>query len=441
MASFDVDVVILGAGIAGMTAAYELRERDVLVLEARDRVGGRTKSGGDDRAWYNVGAQLITSPRMIAFARELGIDLIGVSEAGYSIVVDGTLSRGRSPEELLLHMKLPFKDKLDFATSALRLRRKLGRVPKLDEAGRLELDRRSMLDVMGYVAPRTNEIFNAFCEVNTGARADQTSALVGLSYTLVTFLDKSYRTHIFGVRGGTQQISKRIRDVIGEQRVQLSSEARRVRNDGDGVVVETTGPEGEREIRARVCVCGIPAQSVIDAVVDLPAAKRDALRRLTPYYRLVSVALPVADGPTTPWDDFFLIPVIGDNSFNQVTNYGYLSKRREPGLGGYLNLISTGIQGDLLSDVPDDEIVALYVADLERFFPGARALIHGERAVVQRWSGLPRMRPGYFASRAALRERHARILFCGDYTAEPGLTGANGSGYHMGRLADKLLSD
>src|SRR5262249_55856840 len=103
MASFDADVVILRAGMAGMTAADELRERDVRVLEARDRVGGRTKSGGDDRAWYNVGAQLITSPRMIAFARELGIDLIGVSEAGYSIVVDGTLSRGRSPEELLLH--------------------------------------------------------------------------------------------------------------------------------------------------------------------------------------------------------------------------------------------------------------------------------------------------------------------------------------------------
>ena len=149
----------------------------------------------------------------------------------------------------------------------------------------------------------------------------------------------------------------------------------------------------------------------------------------------------MVDGRATPWDDFFLIPIIGEGSFNQITNYGYLSKKSAPGLGGYLNMISTGIKGDLLRDAPDDEIVGLYVADLDRFFPGAAQLVHPDRAVVQRWSGLPRMRPGYFASRETLRERHGRILFCGDYTAEPGLTGANGSGYRMGRLAGELLDD
>ncbi|MEV6228347.1 FAD-dependent oxidoreductase [Saccharopolyspora shandongensis] len=38
------DVVVIGAGFAGLTAARELREagKDVLVLEARDRIGGST---------------------------------------------------------------------------------------------------------------------------------------------------------------------------------------------------------------------------------------------------------------------------------------------------------------------------------------------------------------------------------------------------------------
>jgi protoporphyrinogen/coproporphyrinogen III oxidase len=441
MSSAEADVVILGAGMAGMTAAYQVRDRDILVLESRDRVGGRTKSGGDDRTWYNVGAQLITSPRLIAFAQELAIDLIGIGDAGYSIVVDGHFARARTPEGLLLRMALPVSQRLDFGVSALRLRRKLAQVPKLDQAGMLELDQRSLLDTMGHVGPRTNAIWNTFCEVNTGARADQISALIGLSYTLVTFLDKDYRSHIFGVRGGTQRICKRIRDVVGAERVKVSCEVRQVRNDRDGVVVEAVGPDGEHEIRARACVCAMPAQAVIDAVSDLPEAKHNALRRLTPYYTLISAALPVADGRAAPWDDLFLIPVIGEASFNQITNYGYLSKRSDPSLGGYINLISTGVKGDLLRDAPDDEVVALYMADLERFFPGARLVVNSGQAVVQRWSGLPRMRPGYFASRAALRERHGRILFCGDYTAEPGLTGANGSGYHMGRLADQLLGD
>ena len=47
----DVDVVILGAGIAGLAAAYELRLRGVscMVLEARERPGGRVETirGGD----------------------------------------------------------------------------------------------------------------------------------------------------------------------------------------------------------------------------------------------------------------------------------------------------------------------------------------------------------------------------------------------------------
>jgi monoamine oxidase len=44
MADVDVDVIVVGAGISGLCAASLLHRYDVrvLVLEARDRVGGRT---------------------------------------------------------------------------------------------------------------------------------------------------------------------------------------------------------------------------------------------------------------------------------------------------------------------------------------------------------------------------------------------------------------
>ena len=35
------EVIVVGGGIAGLAAAWRLRDRDVLVLEASDRIGGR----------------------------------------------------------------------------------------------------------------------------------------------------------------------------------------------------------------------------------------------------------------------------------------------------------------------------------------------------------------------------------------------------------------
>lgn len=55
------NVVIVGAGLAGLTAAYTLAQANVrvVVLEARDRVGGRTlalTAGEGQRSWFDVGA-------------------------------------------------------------------------------------------------------------------------------------------------------------------------------------------------------------------------------------------------------------------------------------------------------------------------------------------------------------------------------------------------
>ena len=72
----QVDVVVVGAGLAGLMAARHLRAYgvDVLVLEARDRVGGRTyTTSASDGTLIDMGGQWVgpTQERLIALAAEL----------------------------------------------------------------------------------------------------------------------------------------------------------------------------------------------------------------------------------------------------------------------------------------------------------------------------------------------------------------------------------
>ena len=52
------DVVVVGGGIAGLSAAWRLRHRDILVLESDSRVGGRIRSERRGQYWLNWGAHV-----------------------------------------------------------------------------------------------------------------------------------------------------------------------------------------------------------------------------------------------------------------------------------------------------------------------------------------------------------------------------------------------
>lgn len=438
-----VDVAVIGAGLAGLSAAYQLRDRRVAVLEERDRVGGRTWSGGDDRSWYNLGAQLLPSQRLVDLANELGLELIEVNDAEYAIIHDGQLVRARSVERLLLAMPLSLAEKADFARVVLRLQRRLRALKRMSADQVLEFDRISMRDASGRMSATTERLLNAFCENNTGLRIDDISAATGIGYALTTYIDADARTGVRGVRGGTQRVTQRLAEELPAGSVRLGVRVTRVTQHEDHIEVEVRGQDGAVEqVRARYCICAVPAESVASLIPDLPKDKRAAIRVRRPQSSPITVVWPVPDGVAGPWDGIFITPVTGESSFSLFTNYDFLAKRLDPGAGGYLSTLAGGRRASVLVGASDDEIVELFANDLRRIFPGFDGIIDPSQAVVARWepTGLPRFAPGSLGVKATVRAPLGRIHFCGDYTAEPGLAGANNSGMYAGRGLRELLA-
>ncbi|QHC61191.1 NAD(P)/FAD-dependent oxidoreductase [Rathayibacter sp. VKM Ac-2760] len=98
------DVVVIGAGATGLTAAHRLQEagRSVIVLEARDRVGGRLLTDHIDGQLFEVGGQWVSPDQteLIQTLAELGLDTYPRYREGDSIYIGADGQRRRFTGEI-----------------------------------------------------------------------------------------------------------------------------------------------------------------------------------------------------------------------------------------------------------------------------------------------------------------------------------------------------
>ncbi len=399
LGSAKADVVILGAGLAGMTAAYHLRDRDIVVLESRDRVGGRTLSGDHGPYWYNLGAQFVWDKRTIELCRALRLEVMAAEDAKSAVFVNGRLAVGRDPARLFMKMPISWRDKASFAFTIARLRRLASAMHGLDP----KLDAKSLGDVIGRAAPVTRAILDMATTSGTGLTADEGSGAVG--------------------------------------RVMLECKVESVRSAADHVAVRYRRNGGAvEEVQAAACIAAMPADSAVEAIPDLPASKRSALEQMLPYAQIVSVAWLTDETEPMPWDRLLAVPVIG-LSFELLSNNAFFTRhpdgpRRQ---GGTLVTLATGARGEALSALDDAAVVDRLRSDLLKMFPAEHEVLQRATTRIQRWRGLPRFRKGWLERQKTIREPFGRIHFCGDYTAQPGTPGAVGSGYHAAAAVRGLL--
>lgn len=245
----EVDVVVVGAGLAGLTAARTLarKGRSVAVLEARDRVGGRTLTKDVHGARLDVGAQWLdtTQHRMLALCEEFGLELFPTAHDGNAVLLHrdrrsayaGTIPK-LSPLTLLqIQAAITAADKL-----------LAGRVdPAAPETARAadRLDRTSFADWLRRVAPgrQPREVVDVAVRTVFGAEADEFSALWAAAYAqagggLMRLVEIEDGAQELRFADGAQTVSNRLAEDLGLAVVTGAAVAE-VDASGDRVRVQT----------------------------------------------------------------------------------------------------------------------------------------------------------------------------------------------------------
>lgn len=210
----SVDVLIVGGGVAGLSAAWRLRSAgvsDVLLVELESELGGTSRSGSNSVSPHPWGAHYLPAPLhdrgpVARLLREMGL-LDGVREDGTAAYAEQALIhepeerlyyRGSWYEGLYLRAGASAEDlaqlsRFEAATFALSARRddrgrKVFDVPvdaSSDDPAFTGLDRLSMAEWMrqqGFTSPRLLWSVDYACRDDFGAPAALISAWAGLWY-------------------------------------------------------------------------------------------------------------------------------------------------------------------------------------------------------------------------------------------------------------------
>ncbi len=419
----DCDVAVVGAGLAGLTAARELTGAglDVRVLEARDRVGGRNLSqrvGDHPEDIVELGGQWVgpTQHEVIALAEELGIDTYPTHVQGKNLFEDdrGKLKRFRGTIPMLGPLVM-----VDYGRADLRLKRLIKRVSaetpwEAEDAERLDEQTFATWIRRSARTKTAREALATACRAVFSVEPADVSLLHVLFYAAAAggwddLLDTEGGAQQDRLAGGTQQLSIRMAEALGD-RVELSAPVRSIRTDADGVVVG--------EVRARRAIVAVPPALAGRIEYDPPLpGPRDQLTQRMPMGSVIKCmavyeeAFWRADGLT---GQAVSLPGPTQVVFDNTPPNG------SPGLIGFLE----GREARELGALSEAERREAVLKGFQRLF-GRRAA-HPVLYVDKDWSTEPYSRgcyagvlgPGtWTACGRALREPVGRIHWAGTETA------------------------
>ena len=424
----DLDCVVVGGGMAGLAAAWELRDLNTVLLEAEPRVGGRVKSERRGNYWLSVGAHMFGEPGSIIgrLVEEAGLETLRIHGDMLAISWGDHLYRGGRPEMYPIRLPLEWRARADLIRSGLKVRRAAARYESLsrrrpdDTAASVRrrllsfLDDRSFADLVGPVHPQVDSLFRTTAHRMT---AESEEVAAGCMAALFAHVWSSGEV-VLGrnLRGGSAELPRALAQSLGPK-VHLETQVHEVVAHNDHVLVRSSRHGEEVTLRARYAVVATPAYVTRRIISNLASPLLHALESID-YGPFVVAAILTNEASRMPWDDLYSVLTPG-RSFTMFFNHANVLRapgRRSP--GGAVMVYAGAGKARALLDQPDEQITTTFLADLEKVFPEMHGIV--EDVWVQRWErAQPFQKPGRSRFQELFESPiNGRVYLAGDYTGD-----------------------
>jgi len=421
-------VLIVGAGLAGLSAAYELVRagHDVTVLEARTRPGGRVhtlRDGFADGLHAEAGATRIPDHHdfTLGYVERFGLTLDPFQPADVATVyhVRGQRMRVAPGAEVDWPYMLTPEERT-LGRSGIRreyiesLFGELGDVtdPGWPPAALEKYDRMNRSDFWRSRGASAE----AIALLSLGGIDDRAETISALFMLRNAALNRSLSRY-YKIRGGSDLLPRAFATRLGD-RIRYASPVIRIEQNEQGVraVFEHAGSAHAMAGDYLICAVPFPVQKNIEVSPPFSVEKQQAIERL-PYHSLSKVFLQsrqrfwVRDG----LDGF----AITDLPIGQIWDMTY----SQAGNRGILQAFPIGVGSRRVTAMPESERVRFALEHVERAYPGMRE--HFEGGVSKCWDedewaqgGTAFYKPGQISSLLPHVARpEGRVHFAGEHTS------------------------
>ncbi|MFF0945243.1 flavin monoamine oxidase family protein [Kocuria sp. CPCC 205300] len=444
------DAVIVGAGLAGLSAAWRLRHWDTVVLESEHRVGGRIRSERRGEYWLNWGGHVFAGPGSSTdvLLTEAGVTAVEIPGSLQGLSMNGKFIREGHIATYPLRIPMSPSSRVDTVRAGMKVvsgvAKYTGVVRKRPgESGAMRQQRiydfendRSFLDYIGNLSEDAAALFRTTV-TRSGGDMDQISAGAGIGYfSLVLGIGQGLNR---GIVGGPSTLTGSIAAALGE-RIELRAAVQEIVHRKDSVVVRYRQDGVDREVEARTVVLATTADVSHRIGVDLPEDLRDALGRIK-YGPHVTTAFLTDETDAKPWDDIYAIAAPKRSfaiALNQASIVRGAESVRRP--GGSFMTFSPASLGRALLEKTEEEVIQTHLADLDQ------VLGHGfadsvVEAQTDRWANAtPYSFPGRAKLQSTLMRGADRVFLAGDYLGTLYTESSITTGFSAAQEATSLLA-